>query len=116
MKPFAKGHNSGGIVSFVHFCSEILLLLSRSQLTCEAALWAYDRFSHESWPYLMPTQHIPQVERPQEQCMYCWYLLNPLQPYPEAGSSTCCLPHSAWLINLSAQRRARRAAAPEVMA
>jgi hypothetical protein len=37
---------------FGHFSSEILLLLSQPRLVCEADLWAYDRFLHESWPYL----------------------------------------------------------------
>lgn len=65
----------------------------------------------------MMAQNILQVAQPQEQCMYCWYMLHPSQPYPEAWSSTCCSSHSAWLINLSAERRAhRRAATPEVIA
>jgi len=42
MKPFAKCHKSGCIVSFMHVSSEIFLLLSRPQLAADAALWAYD--------------------------------------------------------------------------
>ncbi len=66
----------------------------------------------------MPVQDISQVAQPQEDCAWCWQILHPSQPYPEAWSSTCCTSHSTWLINLSAERRARRAAAlaPEVVA
>src|SRR6266568_5415676 len=48
MKPAKKYHKSGFTVSFMHFPSQLLLLLSQSRLSCEAALRAYDRFSHES--------------------------------------------------------------------
>ncbi len=52
MKPFRKCHKSGFSIPFMHFSSEVLLLLSQSQLACEGVLWAYDRFLHESWSYL----------------------------------------------------------------
>ncbi len=48
MKPFKKCHKSGFIVSFMHFSSELLLLLSQPRLAYEATLWAYDRFLHDS--------------------------------------------------------------------
>ncbi len=44
MKPFKKCHKSGCIASFMHFSSELLLLLSPPRLACEATLWAYERF------------------------------------------------------------------------
>ncbi len=48
MNPAKKYHKSGFTVSFMHFPSQLLLLLSQFRLACEAALWAYDQFSHES--------------------------------------------------------------------
>ena len=47
----AHGHKSGFIVSFMHFSSELLLLLSQPRLAYEATLWAYDRFLHEPMKY-----------------------------------------------------------------
>ncbi len=38
MKPFKKCHKSGFIVSFMHFSSELLLLLSQPRLAYEATL------------------------------------------------------------------------------
>ena len=38
MKPAKKYHKSGFTVSFMHFPSQLLLLLSQSRLACEAAL------------------------------------------------------------------------------
>ena len=56
MKSFKKCHKSGFSIPFMHFSREVLLLLPQSQLACEGALWAYDRFLHESWSYLKMAQ------------------------------------------------------------
>lgn len=56
---------------------------------------------------------IPAVGTPDPECMCCWYVLHPDQPYPEDWSSTVCQAHADWYVSqLPAsreQRRARRA-------
>lgn len=59
----------------------------------------------------MAPQNILVVTRPVEQCCYCWYVLHPQRPYPEAQSSTICEPHSAWILASLLERRRQRAAA-----
>jgi len=59
----------------------------------------------------METRNIPMVAHPMEQCMYCWYLLNTNQNYPEHWSSTCCSEHSTWIHTQLAHRRRMRARA-----
>lgn len=51
---------------------------------------------------------IPAVAFPVEACMYCWYVLHPHQPYPEAWSSTCCTGHRTWIEAQLLARRQRR--------
>ena len=53
---------------------------------------------------LSPAQ-IPAVALPMEACMYCWYVLHPHAPYPEAWSSTCCAEHRTWIDRKRAARR-----------
>lgn len=55
----------------------------------------------------MPVTRIPPALMPVEECAWCWPLVHPDKPYPEAWSSTVCSEHSAWIIE---QARARRLA------
>ncbi len=56
----------------------------------------------------MHPKDILVVPQPVARCAYCWYVLNPLLPYPESWSSTICPVHDTWTRAQLATRRARR--------
>ena len=62
----------------------------------------------------MPTQNIPVVVQPVEQCCWCWYLLHPGQPYPEKWSSDICPGHISWIEQQVIERRVRLAVKEQV--
>jgi hypothetical protein len=53
-----------------------------------------------------PITTVPPVPVLVAQCVCCWSLLHPEEPYPASWSSTLCLDHALWT---KQQRKARPA-------